>query len=276
MSYILDALRRAESERARGQVPGLHDQPALPVGHCRARKAWPGIGACWLQAWAAVGTGCCWRHVGAVVDIVQPASPCAVVGRRRGASSRWPRPCRPSTPVHTPVAPAPTSAATPLLPQVVSAPAPVGAGIGCPLRQQRQRRLPQQTVHHPAGRTAARSTARVAQPRAGRIGLVRECGQSLRHRQRTTAARRRGRGPGAHRGAHRPQGGGAALARPTRRSAAVARASVAVSGRDHRHAVARQAQRHRLAHLHWRCTSGDTTKISPMAVAMVSSWKLPR
>jgi hypothetical protein len=28
--------------------------------------------------------------------------------------------------------------------------------------------------------------------------------------------------------------------------------------------------------VHWRCTSGDTTKISPMAVAMVSSWKLPR
>lgn len=28
MSYILDALRRAESERDRGQVPGLHAQPA--------------------------------------------------------------------------------------------------------------------------------------------------------------------------------------------------------------------------------------------------------
>lgn len=31
MSYILDALRRAESERERGQVPGLHAQP-VPVG----------------------------------------------------------------------------------------------------------------------------------------------------------------------------------------------------------------------------------------------------
>jgi len=28
MSYILDALRRAESERERGQVPGVHTQPA--------------------------------------------------------------------------------------------------------------------------------------------------------------------------------------------------------------------------------------------------------
>ena len=29
MSYILDALRRADAERQRGAVPGLHDQPAL-------------------------------------------------------------------------------------------------------------------------------------------------------------------------------------------------------------------------------------------------------
>lgn len=28
MSYILDALRRAEAERQQGQVPGLHDAPA--------------------------------------------------------------------------------------------------------------------------------------------------------------------------------------------------------------------------------------------------------
>lgn len=30
MSYILDALQRAESERERGNVPGLHAHPALP------------------------------------------------------------------------------------------------------------------------------------------------------------------------------------------------------------------------------------------------------
>ena len=30
MSYILDALRRAEAERGRGGVPGLHSQ-AVPV-----------------------------------------------------------------------------------------------------------------------------------------------------------------------------------------------------------------------------------------------------
>ena len=35
MSYILDALQRAESERERGNVPGLHAQPALPTAAAR-------------------------------------------------------------------------------------------------------------------------------------------------------------------------------------------------------------------------------------------------
>ncbi|MBE2262571.1 MAG: hypothetical protein IAE92_07505, partial [Burkholderiaceae bacterium] len=30
MSYILDALKRADADRQRGQVPGLHAQPASP------------------------------------------------------------------------------------------------------------------------------------------------------------------------------------------------------------------------------------------------------
>ena len=32
MSYILDALRRAEAERGRGGVPGLHSQAVLVPG----------------------------------------------------------------------------------------------------------------------------------------------------------------------------------------------------------------------------------------------------
>ena len=48
MSYILDALRRAEAERDRGQVPGLHTQPvaamAPPAAANRLRPAllWAG------------------------------------------------------------------------------------------------------------------------------------------------------------------------------------------------------------------------------------------
>ena len=52
MSYILDALRRAEAERQRGTVPGLHAQPATgtlpagPDGTHTAQRSWrPGTWA---------------------------------------------------------------------------------------------------------------------------------------------------------------------------------------------------------------------------------------
>ena len=57
MSYILDALRRAQAERERGQVPGLHAQPGLAGAH-RVRTA-AGAAAvvrpAWL--WALAGAG---------------------------------------------------------------------------------------------------------------------------------------------------------------------------------------------------------------------------
>ena len=45
MSYILDALKRAEAERERGAVPGLHSQPlvrstAAPAGGVRRTVGW--------------------------------------------------------------------------------------------------------------------------------------------------------------------------------------------------------------------------------------------
>ena len=65
MSYILDALRRADAERERGSVPGLHTQPA-PVPHAddgRAGRApawvWPAAGVALVViaalAWLALG-----------------------------------------------------------------------------------------------------------------------------------------------------------------------------------------------------------------------------
>lgn len=47
MSYILDALNRAEAERQRGAVPGLQDQTqplAVP-------NAAPAVAARWGRAW---------------------------------------------------------------------------------------------------------------------------------------------------------------------------------------------------------------------------------
>lgn len=55
MSYILDALRRAEAERERGAVPGLHSQPGAtpPSGRTSGRPAFP-AGA-WLAGGLALG-----------------------------------------------------------------------------------------------------------------------------------------------------------------------------------------------------------------------------
>jgi general secretion pathway protein B len=49
MSYILDALRRADSERERGRVPGIHAQPLPTTSADAARRAPPP----WV--WVAVG-----------------------------------------------------------------------------------------------------------------------------------------------------------------------------------------------------------------------------
>lgn len=51
MSYILDALRRADSERSRGAVPGVHAQP-LPPG---AAQTLDGAPRSVPLAWVAIG-----------------------------------------------------------------------------------------------------------------------------------------------------------------------------------------------------------------------------
>jgi general secretion pathway protein B len=69
MSYILDALKKAESERALGSVPGLHAQPVPPVSidgtpaWWRRVLVWGGIGLAvvlaalaWFEPWRAAPT----------------------------------------------------------------------------------------------------------------------------------------------------------------------------------------------------------------------------
>lgn len=88
MSYILDALQRAEAQRARGTVPGLHAQPLPGVNHTsttvtsRQRVLWMGLvivvlmGAGW-GFWA-------WRtSTGETAQVTQPvgtvAAPAPVI-----------------------------------------------------------------------------------------------------------------------------------------------------------------------------------------------------
>jgi general secretion pathway protein B len=114
MSYILDALRRAESERQRGQPPGLHAQPATasppPAAPPRvAALGWLGLG---LALAAAAGLALSLLHRDGAPALQAPLPPAAPL-----APAAMPQP---APVVAAPPAPAP-------LPQVVSAPPPAPA-----------------------------------------------------------------------------------------------------------------------------------------------------
>ncbi len=120
MSYILDALRRAEADRQRGQVPGLSAQPALAPADADAPARLPA----WAWAVAAVavialGVAVLWlRPPAAPVAVVQAAPPTAAV-----PAMAPPMPAAaPPMPVVVSAAPAP----------VIDMPAPVAAVIAPP------------------------------------------------------------------------------------------------------------------------------------------------
>ena len=114
MSYILDALKRAESERSRGAVPGVHAQPhatATPTPQGRSRAAWVLAGA---LALAAVGGGLWWWSASSAErspTAPSPVPPVAVV-------------------VPTPVqAPAPAAVLPPIPPLPVEPPPPAAPTV---------------------------------------------------------------------------------------------------------------------------------------------------
>lgn len=112
MSYILDALRRADAERQQGAVPGLHAAPT-PGAAPAARGAW----RWWVVAVFAGGLGLAaalawfWRAPAPPAVAPQPSAMPAVP-----ATVPMPMPM----PMPVP-APAPASASAPGLPVVVSA-----------------------------------------------------------------------------------------------------------------------------------------------------------
>jgi general secretion pathway protein B len=125
MSYILDALRRAEAdrERERGQVPGLHTQtpagsPAAPAAGRRRWLPWAGGG---LLLLAGIGAGSWWA--GSPPDAVAPSPQAA-------------NPQATPAPIAQPAAP-PLAAPTPQpaassSPYLAPAPPPVVATVAPP------------------------------------------------------------------------------------------------------------------------------------------------
>jgi len=124
MSYILDALRRADAERERGHVPGLHSQAAAPAaaGAKRPPLAWLAPGAALLAA----GVGAGWW-------LSRPApAPAVVTDAASRPPARAPAPAPLPSPVAQvapppPVAPVPVPRPAPVAPAIVRAPVQVPA-----------------------------------------------------------------------------------------------------------------------------------------------------
>lgn len=126
MSYILDALRRAESERANEKVPGLYDQaaaPLLPVDRSRAQTPW-----LWGLAGATIvlAAALAW-----LVLRPSPSAPAAPAAPGLAAALA-PAPVRAQTPPPAP-RPAPRPAPVAARPAPASAPSPAPAVAVAPV-----------------------------------------------------------------------------------------------------------------------------------------------
>ena len=122
MSYILDALRRAEADRQRGAVPGLQDQPqplsapaAAPADDPRRTGLWALAGAGLL---AAGGAAAWWW-----LKSPGPAPVAPVAGM-------MPAPAVAPTAPPAPVTPAPAVVSS--MPAVAAAPAPASPALVLP------------------------------------------------------------------------------------------------------------------------------------------------
>ena len=133
MSYILDALRRAQAERGRGSVPGLHT-PATPVAGPNMQGPAPARGLPWLGIAALAGAGAVagvwwlWRSPPVTVAAVAPAPTMPVPVAVPAPVPQQPPPTA-SAPAHAPVAEpalvaAPAPAPTPTSPRAAQVEAP--------------------------------------------------------------------------------------------------------------------------------------------------------
>jgi general secretion pathway protein B len=142
MSYILDALRRAEAdrERERGQVPGLHTQP-LPgreAQRAAGRRRWLPWAGGGLLLLAGIGAGSWWASGPQEVAPPPPPAPAPLAAAPEPAPSAPavtpplaspppPQTAAADSPYLAPAPPPGTVAAPPPAPVVAARPAPVPA-----------------------------------------------------------------------------------------------------------------------------------------------------
>lgn len=126
MSYILDALQRADAERERGHVPGLHSQ-IVPPAHRKAvpaRRWKPARTAVAVAMVALIAAALWWWYakvsapIAASASSSSSASPVAAAPATDVAPVTPPAPVAPPAPAPTPSAAVPAPAATPVPPPV--------------------------------------------------------------------------------------------------------------------------------------------------------------
>ncbi|GMV47254.1 MAG: hypothetical protein AMXMBFR66_26520 [Pseudomonadota bacterium] len=137
MSYILEALRRAERERERGQVPGLHDQTLPPIAERSRRPRLPLVAGVGLvaAAGAAALLALGWRLGAEAPSTRGSAAWTAMVPAASAASS--PARAADISPA-PPAAPSSASGAGPAAPALAAAASAVPAGPLAAVRGRRE------------------------------------------------------------------------------------------------------------------------------------------
>jgi len=177
MSYILDALRRAEAERGRGGVPGLHSQAvpvpgAAPVPERTAASPW--LMASAGVAVAAVAVAGTWwvmqRPAPAPVVVAAAPAPAPSPAAVPAAPQPAPVAIAPAPAVEAPAPeprPAEKRSAAPPPREKAAPPAPATRGAEPPAPPARSRAEPTRDLARDPARDVARDPARgVVPPRA--------------------------------------------------------------------------------------------------------------
>ncbi|MEW6707279.1 MAG: general secretion pathway protein GspB [Pseudomonadota bacterium] len=161
---MLDALKKADAERERGAVPGLHAQPVPGLLDVPVRRpvvpAWA-----WMLAGAAVMLPAAWLGMSLLRDA--PVAPQQTVAQALPPAPVAPAQVRPLE--RSPAQPAAAPVPAPVKPVAVAPPAPPQAADSTPAAEAVQGPVAARTARSPAAEAASRRTGGMT-PQAATTG----------------------------------------------------------------------------------------------------------